>query len=103
MNEWNKLNPEIRRSGSYNIFRKSILNFIRPSASKVYNINDAIGIQLITRLRLGFIYLRGLKFKHNFRDTLNPLCSGSIQAESASHYFLRCYFFDALRATLITI
>ena len=25
--EWNKLNPEIRRSGSYSIFRKSILNF----------------------------------------------------------------------------
>ena len=49
--EWNKLlNPEIRRSGGYNIFRKSILNFIRPSASKVYNINDAIGIKLITKL-----------------------------------------------------
>ena len=26
--EWNKLNPEIRSSGSYNIFRKSLLNFI---------------------------------------------------------------------------
>ena len=52
--EWNKLlNPEIRRSGGYNIFRKSILNFIRPSASKVYNINDTIGIKLITTLRLG--------------------------------------------------
>ena len=42
--EWNKLNPAVRRSGSYNIFRKSILNFIRPSASKVYNINDANSI-----------------------------------------------------------
>ena len=50
VSEWIKLNPEIRRSGSYNIFRKSILNFIRPSASKVYNINDAIGIKLITKL-----------------------------------------------------
>ena len=26
--EWNKLNPEIRMYSSYNIFRKSILNFI---------------------------------------------------------------------------
>ena len=42
--EWKKLNPEIQRSGSYNIFRKSILNFIRPSASKVYKINDVNGI-----------------------------------------------------------
>ena len=52
--EWNKLNPEIRTSGSYNIFRKSLLKFIRPSASKVYNINDTICITLITRLRSGF-------------------------------------------------
>ena len=73
--EWNKLNPEIRRSGSYKIFRKSLLNYIRPRASKVYNINDTIGIKLITRLRLGFSHLREHKFKHNFRGTLNPLGS----------------------------
>ena len=60
-----------------------------------------IGIKLITRLRLGFSHLREHKFKHNFQDTLNPLCSCSIEAESTSHYFLRCYFFDVLRATLM--
>ena len=32
---------------------------------------------------------------------LNPLCSSSMEVESASHYFLHCHFFDALRATLI--
>ena len=63
--EWNELNPEIRRSGSCNIFQKSLLNFIRPSASKVYNINDTIGIKLIARLRLGFSHLQEHKFKHN--------------------------------------
>ena len=73
ISEWIKLKPEIRRSSSYNIFRKPILNFIRPSAGKVYNINDTIGIKLITRLRLGFSHLREHKFKHNFRDMLNPL------------------------------
>ena len=56
--EWNKLNPEIQRCGSYNIFWKSILIFIRPSASKVYIIYVAIDIKLITRLRLGFSHLR---------------------------------------------
>ena len=79
--EWKKLNPEIRRSGSYNIFRKSLLNFIRPSASKVYNVNDTIGIKLITRLRLGFSYLQEHKLKHNFQDMLNLLCSWSIEVE----------------------
>ena len=65
ISEWNKLNPEIRRSGSYNVFRKLLLNFIQPNASKVYNINDTIGIKLITRLRLGFSDLREDKFKHS--------------------------------------
>ena len=93
--------PEIRGSGSYNIFRKSLLNFIWPGASKVYNVNDSIGIELITRLRLGFSYLREHKFKHNFQNTLNPLCSCSIEAESTSHYFSRSHFFDALQATFL--
>ena len=101
MVKWDKLKPEIRRSGSYDIFPKSILNFIRPSESKVYNINDTIGIKLITRLRLGFSHSREHKIKHNLRDTLNPLCSCSIEVYSTSHYFLRCHFFDALRALLM--
>ena len=99
--KWNKINPENRRSGTYSIIRNLILNFIRPSASKVYNINDAIDIKLITTLLLGFSHLREHKFKHNFRDTLNPLFSCSIEVESTSHYFLRCHFFDALRAALM--
>ena len=78
-----------------------LLNFIRPKESKVYNFNDAIGIKLITRLRLVFSHLREHKFKHNIQDTLNPLCSCSIEVESTSHYFLRCHFYDALRATLM--
>ena len=99
--ERNKLNPEILSSGSYNIFWKLLLNFIRPSASKVYSINNTFGIKLITSLRLGFSHLRDLKFRHIFQDTLNPYCSCSIEAESYSHYFLRCDFFDALRDTII--
>ena len=77
--KWNKLKPEIWRSGSYDIFRKSILNFTRPSESKVYKINDTIGIKLITRLRLGFSHSCEHKIKHNLRDTLKPLCSCSVE------------------------
>ena len=43
-----------------------MLNFIQVNSSKVYNINDAVGIKLITRLRLGFSHLRERKFKYNF-------------------------------------
>ena len=83
--EWNKLNSEILSSGNYNIFWKSLLYFIRPSTSKFYNINNTVSIKPITRLRLGFSHLQEQKFKHNFQDTLYPLCSCSIEAESTSH------------------
>ena len=99
--EWNNLNHEIFSSGSYNIFWKSLLNFIWPSASEVYNLNDRIEIKLITRPRLGFSNLWKHKLKHIFKGTLNLLCSCSIEAQCTSHYFLWCNFFDALQATLM--
>ena len=55
----------------------------------------------MTWLRLGFSHLQEHKFKHNFQDTLNQLCSCSIEAESTSHYFMRWHFVDALWATLM--
>ena len=58
-------------------------------------------MKLKTRLHLGFRHLREHKFKYNFQDTLNPICSCSIEAETTSHYFLLSPFFDALRATLM--
>ena len=84
-----------------NIFRKSLLNFIRPSAIKVYNINDTIEIKLITRRHFSFSNFWEQKLKHNFQDTLNPVCSCSIDVESISHYFLPFPSFDVLRATLM--
>ena len=83
----NKLNPGICSSGSYNTSRKSLLNIIRPSTSKVYNINDTIAIKLITRLRLRFSHLREHRFKHNFQNTLNLLCSCNTEAESTPTTF----------------
>ena len=36
MIEWNKLDHNIRNSSSFNVFRKSILKFIRPSANSLF-------------------------------------------------------------------
>ena len=56
---------------------------------------------MLTRLRLGFSHLRQHKFRHGFKDTLNPFCSCSIEAETTTHYFLRCHFYNSNQATLI--
>ena len=34
--EWNKLDPSLRNSVSYNVFKNSILKFIRPSPNKLF-------------------------------------------------------------------
>ena len=60
-----------------------------------------IKIKLITKLHLGFSHLQEHKFKINFQDILNPLCSCSVEAESTSHYFMHCHFFDASWVSLM--
>ena len=71
---------------------KTILKFIRL---------DSVEVKLLTRLRLGFSHLREHKFRHGFRDLLNPLCPCSIETEITAQYFLRCYFYNANRSALM--
>ena len=72
--EWNKLDTCLRNSSSHSIFKKSILQFIRPIPNSVFDCHNPQGIKYVTRLRLGLSHLREHKFKHNFQDCLNPLC-----------------------------
>ena len=99
--EWNKLDPNLRNATTYANFRKGILSFIRPKPNSVYNCNNPKGLKLITRLRLGLSHLREHKFKHNFQDCINPLCSCGSDVESIAHYFLHCPFYVNERHTLL--
>ena len=85
--EWNKLDSEIRNAKTYASFRKMLLNFIRPVGNSTYKMYDPLGIKLLTRLRLGFSHLSEHKFRHNFADSLNPLCSCSLETKSTLHFF----------------
>ena len=98
--EWNKLDPFLQNSPRYNVFKNSILRFIRTSPNKIFKCHNPKGIKLVTRLRIGLSYLREHKFKHSFQDTLNPLCSSGVDIETTSHYFLYCPLFHAERSTL---
>ena len=60
------------------------------------------GIRLITRLRVGMSHLREHKFKHNFQDCLNPICSCGLDIESTSHFLLHCPTFNDDRYTLLS-
>ena len=65
--EWSNLDPSLRNSKSFVDFKDSILKFIRPSPSNVFNYNYYKGIRLITRLRIGMSHLREHKFSIIFK------------------------------------
>ena len=99
--EWNKLDSDIKNIDSHAMFRKKLLAFKRPLGNNTYGIYDPLAIRLLNRLRLGFSHLREHKFRHNFTDTLNPLCSCSLETEDRKHCVLRCQNHLSFRTTLM--
>ena len=53
-------------------------------------------------LRGGMRHLREHKFKHNFQDCLNSICSRGLDIESTSHFVLHCPTFNDERYTLLS-
>ena len=100
IHDWNTLDPSICASESLSIFKSKLLKFIRPKPCPSYGIHDPLGLKYLTRLRLGFSHLREHKFRHNFQDTINPLCPCNLESETTSHYLLRCTFFTCHRKEL---
>ena len=45
--KWNKLDCDIRNSNSLNIFKLSLLKFVRPVANTVFDINNSYGLKLL--------------------------------------------------------
>ena len=101
INEWLKLSDEIRSIESSNQFKKTILDFIRPKENSIYAIHDISGLKLLTRLRLNFNLLNEHKFRHNFKVTINPMCSCGFEPETTDHYLLRCKLYIDVRLDLL--
>ena len=78
LSEWNQLDPAIRNSTSNLIpLRKASLSLsdLLQIVPQCYN---AKGMKYLTGLRVNFSHLCDHKFKHSFRDTINPLCTCSL-------------------------
>ena len=101
INEWNKLDPDIRDLDSHAMFRKKLLTFLGPSEKRIYDITDINESKFLNRLRLGFSHSGEHKFGHNFADTVNPLCSFAFETERTDHFFLRCQNYVSFRTTLM--
>ena len=99
--EWNNLSEEFRKIKSTDQFKTKILSFIRPKENSIFKIHDINGIKLLNRLRLYFSHLNEHKLRHNFRATIDPMCSCGLEPETTLHYLLRCNLYSDIRTELL--
>ena len=93
LNGWFNLDINIRNSESITLFKCGLLYFTCPVQNSIYHIFDPKGLKFLTRLCLGLSHLNAHRFRHNFQDCFNPLCSCSLETEDTSHYLLHCHHF----------
>ena len=90
----------IRNVETYLLLRKNLLAFIRSIENSIYSIYDPLSIKPLHRLQPGFSHLREDKFRHNFVDTVNLLCSCYLEFGSTEYYIVRAtimpYFAQSL-------
>ena len=67
-----------------------ILKFIRPEPNRISSTQNFEGLKLLTRMRLDLSHLADPKFRHNFQDCLNPICSCGLVIQTTSHFLLHC-------------
>ena len=101
LSEWDELDPEIKFSTSVSVFKKRILSLIGPTCKRVYSIFDPKGLSILTQLRVGLSKLNSHKFRHNFRDTLNPMCPINDGIEDTEHFLLLCHAYALIRCDLL--
>ena len=78
-----------------------MLAFIRPDANSTFHGHIAKGLKLIIRLKLVLSHLEVNKFKHSFKNTLNPICNYGI-AETTIHYLLHSPSFSNKKLKLLS-
>ena len=88
ISKWNKLDRDIRNSYSLNIFKLSLLKFVRRLAYNVFDINNPYALKFLTRLRLGLSQLRYSKFRRNFQNSINSVCGFDLEIETKTHFLL---------------
>ena len=98
---WYSLDPSIVNSNSLEVFKNKLLYFIRPVQRTIYNVFDPQGLKFLSRLRLGLSPLNEHRFRHNFKDCINPLCSCSLEVENTLHFFLHCHHYSTFRIGLM--
>ena len=98
--DWNKLDLDVKSSKTKPIFKRKLLNKIRPKKSSFFGLFNNNKIRYLTMLRVGLSPLNAHKKAHNFLN-ITEFCSICECAETTEHYLLSCISFRLSRATMI--
>ena len=90
----------MRNLPPFSRFIKSFLIYFKNDENSIFNVHNPIGIKLLNRLKLTFSHLNEQKFRHNFRNFVNPFCLCNAETETISHYLLRCLLFSEQKTKL---
>ena len=88
--EWNKLDPAIRNSTSFNFFKGSRLKFIRPALNSFFLCRNNKRIEYLTRLLVNL----WPEIQTLISTTINPLCLCSLEAEATNYLILYCRHYE---------
>ena len=98
---WNNLDEETRGSASLSIFKTRLISFVRPAKKRIFGIHNPAGLHLLTQLRVGLSNLREHRFRHNFRDTTDPMCLSNDGVEDTAHFLLLCHEYTTHRTVFL--
>ena len=99
---WNSVSVDFCPTLSVAVFKKDVINLIRPKKRSLFGISDSTGIKFIFQLRLGLSPLKFHKKKHNFLDTPNDLCDCRSACEDTPHFLFTCNAHNVVRLSLRT-
>ena len=61
------------------------------------NVGNSERLKFLTRVRLGLNHLADHKFRHNFQDWVNLICSCCQEIENLTHFLLHCFHYHCAR------
>ena len=84
ISEWNKLYSYICISKSFQISEKFIL-MLRQKANSIYSMHNPLAIIHLKRLGNGYSHPKEHYHRHNFQDSVNPMCNCGNGVETTVH------------------
>ena len=78
-----------------------LIKIIRTKENPISGVSDIYSIKVLNRLRLNFSHLNERKFRHNFNDTINPMCNCDAATETTIHYLSRYRLYSIQRAEVL--